>query len=215
MFRLFSLPAQARLLLALCCCVLALVPAQAAVRITFWSHEFGNSFPHAFFSVDGTLDAGGLAIHESYGFTAKAITPAILMGSVPGRIDVTAPKYIDSSNAHFTLTITDAQYAEVKKLVGEWGVDGDSHYNLNRRNCIHFVAEAMRRSGLDVVEPKALMKKPRSFTQSIAARNPALVTSLEMPARTYHLRYGRPAAGAPVVADAMLLPPAQQPMPVR
>ena len=40
---------------------LAALPAHAAIVITFWSHELGNHFPHAFFTLRGTPDAGQLA----------------------------------------------------------------------------------------------------------------------------------------------------------
>ncbi|WP_200909283.1 MULTISPECIES: hypothetical protein [unclassified Sphingomonas] len=163
----------------------AIVPAQAAVTITFWSQEFGQNFPHAFFTFAGTPDAGGPAVNESYGFTAKAITPALLMGSVGGMIDRPKPSYIAKSNAHFSVVLSDAQYASVRSLIDEWGEKGDSHYNLNRRNCVHFVAEAARRSGLTVVEDKKLMKKPRSFIQSIEQANAGRVTVVELPAKAY------------------------------
>lgn len=162
-----------------------IVPAQAAVTITFWSQELGQSFPHAFFTLAGTPDAGGPAVSASYGFTAKAVTPALLAGSVPGMIDRPKPGYIARSNAHFSVVLTDAQYTHVLALVGEWGPAGDSHYNLNRRNCVHFVAEAGRRSGLTVTEPKRLMKKPRSFTRSMAQANVGRVTVIELPAKAY------------------------------
>lgn len=174
-----------RALAVLLLAVQAVVPAQAAVTITFWSQEFGQNFPHAFFSFSGTPDAGGPAADGSYGFTAKAITPALLAGSVGGRIDRPKPSYIDRSNAHFSVVLTDVQYAAVRALIDEWGEQGDSHYNLNRRNCVHFVAEAARRSGLTVVEDKKLMKKPRSFTQSLERANAGRVTVIEMPARDY------------------------------
>jgi hypothetical protein len=162
-----------------------IVPAQAAVTITFWSQEFGQNFPHAFFTFSGAPDAGGPAVNESYGFTAKAITPALLMGSVGGRIDRPKPSYIAKSNAHFSVVLSDAQYAALRSLIVEWGETGDSHYNLNRRNCVHFVAEAARRSGLQVVEDKKLMKKPRSFVQSVEQANAGRVTVIELPAKAY------------------------------
>ncbi len=163
----------------------AIVPAQAAVTITFWSQEFGRSFPHAFFTFAGTPDAGGPAADGNYGFTAKAVTPALLAGSVPGRIDRPTPAYLGRSNAHFSVVLTDAQYAAVRSLIDEWGANGDSHYNLNRRNCVHFVAEAARRSGLTVVEDRKLMKKPRSFTQAMERANAGRVTVIELPAAQY------------------------------
>jgi len=170
-----------------------IVPAQAAVTITFWSQEFGQNFPHAFFTFSGAPDAGGPAVNESYGFTAKAITPALLMGSVGGRIDRPKPSYIAKSNAHFSVVLTDGQYAAVRALIDEWGERGDSHYNLNRRNCVHFVAEAARRSGLAVVEDKKLMKKPRSFIQSVEHANAGRVTVVELPAKAYFATLPPPA----------------------
>lgn len=184
------LRALALLLLALG----SVVPAQAAVTITFWSQEFGQNFPHAFFTFSGAPDAGGPAINESYGFTAKAITPALLMGSVGGMIDRPKPSYIAKSNAHFSVVLTDAQYATIRALIDEWGANGDSHYNLNRRNCVHFVAEAARRSGLTVVEDRKLMKKPRSFIQSVEHANAGRVTVIELPAKAYFASLPPPAA---------------------
>ncbi|WP_198158597.1 MULTISPECIES: hypothetical protein [Sphingomonas] len=172
----------------------SVVPAQAAVTITFWSQEFGQNFPHAFFTFSGAPDAGGSAVNESYGFTAKAITPALLMGSVGGMIDRPKPSYIAKSNAHFSVVLTDAQYASIRSLIDEWGEKGDSHYNLNRRNCVHFVAEAARRSGLSVVEDKKLMKKLRSFIQSVEQANAGRVTVIEMPAKAYFATLPPPAA---------------------
>lgn len=102
----------------------SIVPAQAAVTITFWSQEFGQNFPHAFFTFSGAPDAGGPAVNESYGFTAKAITPALLMGSVGGMIDRPKPSYIAKSNAHFSVVLTDAQYASIRSLIDEWGEKG-------------------------------------------------------------------------------------------
>ena len=172
----------------------SIVPAQAAVTITFWSQEFGQNFPYAFFTFSGAPDAGGPAVNESYGFTAKAITPALLMGSVGGMIDRPKPSYIAKSNAHFSVVLTDAQYASIRSLIDEWGEKGDSHYNLNRRNCVHFVAEAARRSGLSVVEDKKLMKKPRSFIQSVEQANTGRITVIEMPAKAYFATLPPPAA---------------------
>lgn len=184
----------------------SVVPAQAQVVITFWSQEFGQNFPHAFFTLEGTPEAGGAPVKASYGFTAKTISPAILMGSVGGRIDETKQSYIDRSNAHFSTVLTDAQYAAVLRLVDEWGVNGDSHYNLNRRNCVHFVAEAARRSGLTVAEEKRLMKKPRSFTQSMAAMNAGKVRVFELPAKEYYALVAQDASKGVAVAAGAIEP---------
>jgi hypothetical protein len=164
----------------------AIAPARAAVTLTFWSQEFGQNFPHAFVTLRGTPDAGGEPVDTNFGFTAKAISPAILWGSVPGEVSDLTRSYMKISNVHFSVVLSDAQYAAVLSLAREWDEGtGDSTYNLNRRNCVHFVAEAARRAGLVVVVEKKLMKKPRSFTQSIAALNAGKITVIEQPAETY------------------------------
>lgn len=184
-------------------------PASAQVTVTFWSQEFGENFPHAFFQVRGVPEAGGTPVDAYYGFTAKAISPAILWGTVAGRIDRPTPGYVQKSNAHFSTEISDAQYNALLALVREWDDElGDGDYNLNRRNCVHFIAEAMRRAGLQVVEEKKLMKKPRSFTQSIATMNAGRVAVIEKPARDY-LAELSPLGVTPVPASAGALAPAR------
>jgi len=166
--------------------MLALVAgeARAEVRMTFWSHDTSTYFPHAFFTLKGTVDSTGEVVDTSYGFTLNSMNPAALFASVKGHIDVTAKTYIRVSDAQFTLTINDAQYAAVKALVAEWGAP-TSRWNLQRRNCVHFVAEAARRAGLTVIEDKKLMKKPRSFTRSLIPLNAARVTEINLDGKAY------------------------------
>lgn len=159
--------------------------ADAAVTITFWSHEFGNEFPHAFFTLVGTPDAGGAPVDLNYGFTAKTITPAILMGTVAGRLDAAKPDYVRRSDAQFAVVLTDAQYADILALTREWGEEGDHRYSLNKRNCVHFVQEAARRSGVAVVSFPQLMKKPRSYLKAVAAANAGTVRVIGQPGSTY------------------------------
>lgn len=163
----------------------AALPAQARVVITFWSYENGGDFPHAFFTLHGTPDRGGPPVRLSYGFTAKAITPAILLGTVPGKIDLTTKSYVARGIPHFAVAISDAQYDAVLRQVSEWNAKGSNSYNVNKRNCVHFVAEAMRRSGVRVVENLKLIKKPRSFIRSIAALNAGRVSVVDKPSAVY------------------------------
>jgi hypothetical protein len=167
-------------------------PAAAKVRITFWSREEGQMFPHAFFTLDGTPDRGGRPVDISYGFTAKVISPAILFGDVPGKIDITPKSYIMGSFAHFSVWLTDAQYDSVLHLTEEWGEKGDHHYSASKRNCVHFVAEAARRSGLRVVIQPQFVKKPHAFLESVLAMNPQ-VSRVEASAKVF---YGAPRAAA-------------------
>ena len=179
--------------------VFASVPARAAVTITFWSHELGNSFPHAFFTLRGVPDAGGAPVDANYGFTAKSISPKLLMGTVAGRLDVSKPGYIAGSDAQFAIVLTDAQYAQVLTLIAAWDEKtGDGHYNLNDRNCVHFVKEAARILGLTGIDQPKLMKKPRSYLKAVAAANPDRVTRVDMHGKAY-LASLPPLGAAPVV----------------
>ena len=94
------------------------VPATAAVNITFYSKELGASFPHAFVILQGSLDRNGARIEEDYGFSAKTISPAILMGRVKGEvISDHTESYVRGSDKHFTATLTDEEYDRVMAAV--------------------------------------------------------------------------------------------------
>lgn len=149
--------------------------ALAAVEIAFYSRELGgNNFPHAFVTLKGTLDSTGEAVDTSYGFTAKAVTPAILLGSVAGEVVVEGERQVARSDRQFALVLTDAQYGAVMAVVEEWRDRRQPSYNLNRRNCVHFVGELARAAGLTVEADRRLMRRPRSFLQHVRSLNPQL-----------------------------------------
>jgi hypothetical protein len=172
----FRLP---RLTAFLAAALLALTaaPAWAAVSITFYSKELGASFPHAFVILDGTPDRGGARIEEDYGFTAKTISPAILWGKVAGEVitDHTV-SYVKGSDRHFTLALTDSEYDRVMATIARWRAGKQPSYDLERHNCVHFVAEIAAAVGM-TADTKKLMKKPRSFLQTLTARNRAWLTA--------------------------------------
>jgi hypothetical protein len=148
------------------------LPAAAAVRITFYSKELGTSFPHAFVTMDGTLDRSGERIAVDYGFTAKSVTPAILFGPVKGEvISDHGASYIRGSDKHFTLTLSDADYDRVLGVVARWRGLKQPSYDLDKRNCVHFVAEIAAGLGMKAETPKKLMKKPRSYLNMLTDAN--------------------------------------------
>lgn len=175
-----------RLIALLCLCLGYALPAQAAVTITFWSHELGNSFPHAFFTLRGIPDAGGAPVDVNYGFTAKSVSPALLMGPVSGMLDIAKPTYINGSDAQFSVVMTDAQYTQVLKLVDAWSEGKpDSVYRLGDHNCVHFVKEAARIVGLSGLDQPKLMKKPRSYLKAVGAANVGRVIPVGLHGKDY------------------------------
>ena len=151
------------------------VAAKAAVEMSFYSRELGgDAFPHAFIRLRGTLDATGRRVDASYGFTARSISPAILIGSVPGEVIQEAPRNIARSDRIFALRLTDAEYGRVMAVVRDWRHRPQPSYNLHSGNCVHFVGELAAAAGLRVEYPDALMKRPRAFLQALIRRNPVI-----------------------------------------
>jgi hypothetical protein len=163
----------AALLLAL---LLALVPAHARAQVvaTFYSHDFGDHFPHAFIKLKGKVQSTGEVVDTNYGFTAVSVSPAILMGSVKGMIETKDAKYIGKSNAHFSMQLSDKEYRELIDHVEKWRNMGGKSYNLNKRNCVHFVMEAAALLGISVNRNSKLFKKPKSFLIEVMRLNPEL-----------------------------------------
>jgi hypothetical protein len=156
--------------------LLTLAPAgaKAEVMATFYSHDFGDHFPHTFIVLKGTVDATGETVDTNYGFTAVSVSPAILLGSVKGMIETKAAKYIADSNAHFTLGLSDAQYTALMAHVEKWRTLPGKSYNLGKQNCVHFVMEAVALLGLKVNRQSKFFKKPKSFVLEMMTLNPGL-----------------------------------------
>jgi hypothetical protein len=145
--------------------------ARAEIVVTFYSHELGSTFPHAFITVKGAT-ADGHAVDTNYGFTAKATTPAILWGSVGGKVELLSSNYVQSSDRQFALTVSDAQYGALMAHVEKWRTAKQPSYDLNKASCLHFVGGAAAILGLKVSYPKEYLRKPKSFLQSLIAVNP-------------------------------------------
>ncbi len=159
--------------------LLALVwsgPAFAAVTMHF--HSFNGSvlfgrYPHTFIVLEGTLGSGKV-VNENYGFTAKKVSPAILNGPVVHDILVEKPKYIKKTNRHFSVRLTDAQYERVKAEVSKWRNAPGKYYDLDTRNCIHFVGAMAQIAGLKVNYPDNMLRRPKKWLNHVTGLNPAL-----------------------------------------
>jgi len=150
-------------------------PAVAAVEIAFYSRELGRkNFPHAFIVLRGTVDSTGESVDTSLGFTAHSVTPAILFGSVQGVVQVEREERVARSDRQFALTLPDERYLAVMAVAESWRGRPQPSYNLNRANCVHFVAELALAAGLRVEIVARLMKRPRAFLQHVRTLNPGL-----------------------------------------
>lgn len=144
-------------------------------------HSFNGSvlfgrYPHAFVVLEGKLSDGTI-VKENYGFSAKKTTPAILNGPVKQAIIVEEPKMIRKTNRHFTLTLSDAQYRTIKAEVEKWRNAPGKFYNLETRNCIHFVGRMAQLAGLKVDYPKKMLRRPKKWLNHITALNPGIGAS--------------------------------------
>lgn len=162
-------------LLALCALFWASL-AQADVQVTF--HSFNGSvlagrYPHTFIAMEGTLD-DGRPVKENYGFSAKRATPAVLSGPVEHIVMTEEEKWLAKTNRHFTVTVSDATYWSIRSEMERWRDAPGKYYDLDTRNCIHFVGAMAQIVGLTVDYPKKLLRKPKSWLNHISALNPQL-----------------------------------------
>ncbi len=160
--------------------LLALVwsgPALADVQIHF--HSFNGSvlfgrYPHTFIVLEGTLESTGEVIDENYGFSARKVTPAILSGPVEHMVLAESAKNVKKTNRHFTMTITDAQYRKIIAEVRTWQNAPGKFYDLEKRNCIHFVGKMAQILGLKVEYPDNMLRRPKKWLNHVVSMNPSL-----------------------------------------
>ena len=165
-----------RLVLAIAALMAWAVPAQAEIKVHF--HTFNGSmfgrYPHAFVVFEGTLDETGQAIDENYGFSARTAGPSVLMGPVAHGMYTEKPRYIRTTNRHFTLTVPDATYHRMKAEVAAWRDAPGKYYDLDTRNCIHFVGRIAELAGLRVEYPRDMLRKPKAWLNHVTTLNPQL-----------------------------------------
>lgn len=155
-----------------------LAPSTAAAEVEVHFHSFNGSvllgrYPHTFVVFEGALE-DGTPVNENYGFTARKISPAILTGPVEHMVYVEKPKYIRSTNRHFTITVDDQTYRRMRTEVDAWRNAPGKFYDLDTRNCIHFVGEIAKLGGLKVEYPDNMLRKPKAWLNHVTRLNPKL-----------------------------------------
>src|SRR3546814_16171164 len=97
------------------------------------------------------------------GFTARAVSPAILFGAVKGYVQTKEAKYIASSDKQFSVTVDDATYGRLLDRVRAWPAAQQPSYALGTRHLCPFVMALAEIVGLHVNHPSAFCQKPKRF----------------------------------------------------
>lgn len=143
--------------------------------VTFFSHSFGENFPHAFI-IMAQADPQGRIYYDAFGFSAKHLSPKILFGRVDGHIAVPGERYVRQSTPHFRLPITAEQKYRIELIRDRWT---GARYHLNKQNCVHFIAELVEAVGLRINRNSEHFKEPKSFLEEVLQLNPGLQGSLQ------------------------------------
>ncbi len=162
--------------------VLTVLPAGAAVTITFYAHHLGSKglwveFPHAYVVLSGTPDAGGAAVNANYGFTPPVVGPSILFGRVDGEVVAVDDAYIAKDQPAFSFALTDKQYAAVMAVVAQWRGAPQPSYDLDTHNCVIFVKAVAAAVGLATTDDTAFVRDPQGFLADLRTRNLAFLAS--------------------------------------
>lgn len=147
----------------------------AAVTVTFFGHEGAQVrggwlyFPHAYVRLHGTLESGE-TVERSVGFTARSPGPQLLLFSGPGILKEPDAVYVAEGVPYLSVEISDEVFHQITARIDWWGTAEGSRYNLNKRNCIAFVADVAQRLGLRTPSHETL--SPNGFLKDMVAMNP-------------------------------------------
>lgn len=178
--------------------LLVAFPAAAEVRVSFYSHAWNaqgdGMYPHAFIRVTGQPAFATAPIDETYGFTTRQ--QALVFLKARGHVESADAGYVSRSVPHFWVEITDDQYRSLRERIDTWSRPPGSDYNLNRRNCIHFVADLAQHLGLGAGDTKTL--KPEVFLSEMTKLNETRVALGAAPPFEAPQLAGAPAVAAPM-----------------
>ena len=154
-------------------------PALAAVTVHF--HSFNGSvlwgrYPHTFVVFEGTLE-DGTRVDENFGFSAVSSSEAMTYGPARHVILVEDDDTIEDTNRHFSVEVSDATYRRLRAEVEAWRNQPGRYYDLDDRNCIHFVSRMAELVGLRSSVPSKYLRRPKAWLNYIARSNPQLGAS--------------------------------------
>ena len=169
-----------RAVLSIAFVLLGATAAQATVIITFYAHHLGSKgfwveFPHAYVTLNGTTDVGGLPVKANFGFTPPVVGPGALFGWVEGAVVGADDDYVAKDTPAFSLPLTDQQYATVLAVADKWRKFPQPSYEIDQRNCVLFVKDVAASLGLAVSDDPKFVREPALFMADLKARNGALI----------------------------------------
>ena len=171
---------MARLIAALLAFAAIIVAAPAFAEVRAHFHSFNGSvlvgrYPHTFVIFEGELERTGERIDENWGFSARRSSLAALRGKPVEHMMLSEkPATIGRTNRHFTLILSDEQFHLLKREIAAWRDAPGKFYDLDTRNCIHFIGRLAELAGLRVEYPPEMLRKPKAWLNHITALNPQL-----------------------------------------
>jgi len=157
--------------------LIATVPAMAAITVHF--HSFNGSvlwgrYPHTFVVFEGTLEGNGQRVQENFGFSAKYTSQAITNRPSEHEIVTEEERTIPKTNRHFSVRISDAQYRALRAEIERWRNYPGRYYDLDERNCIHFVAALAQMLDIRADVPVDYLRRPKAWLNYVTRNNPHL-----------------------------------------
>jgi hypothetical protein len=162
--------------------LLVVLTAQAAPTAAFYSHGWGVGtdtfiyFPHAFVVLHGPAPQ---APDEAYGFTAVSQGLVALVRPTRGMVDRPQPVYRGEAKLHFSVTLTDDESVALYKVIDAWGARDAPLYDLDKHNCVGFVAALAQAA--DLKTPEVIGRDPEKFLEAVKRLNPERVAALPHP----------------------------------
>jgi hypothetical protein len=177
MFDLIDGPRLARLVLAgLVALLLSAGAGRCETTVGFYSHGWGVGpngmvyFPHAFVVIRRDGKPGDPPLEEAYGYTAADPNDiGVFTRSSKGMVDQPNPTYRGKAVLHFTVAVSDDQYAALHRVIDAWGGPGAPLYNLRSHNCVGFVADLATTLGLTI---PVVGEDPTKFLEGVRRLNP-------------------------------------------
>ncbi len=111
---------------------------------------------------------------ENFGFSAVYSSQAMTNDPAEHEIVVEEDDTIRETNRHFSITVSDEKYRQMRREIERWRNYPGRYYDLDERNCIHFVATLAEMVGVQADVPERFLRRPKAWLNYITRNNPQL-----------------------------------------